>query len=86
MHCTISKERNHENAFAVCILPTPEFPMDKPSKCYVQKLAVIAANDDKGAWGFVTLKEDEKDCIGFAMMQFRAETGRWYWCELYKDE
>lgn len=84
MNCTISKERTHTNAFAVCLLPTPEFPTDKPTKKYVQKFAIIAANDDKGAWGFVTLTEEEKHCIGFTMLQSKPETGRWYWCELYK--
>lgn len=86
MHCVISEERNHEKAFAVCLLLAPEFPTDAPLKKYTQTLIIIAANNDKGAWEFVTITKPQKDCIGFEMMQFGADIGKWYWCELHEYE
>ena len=82
-NCSISKERNHKKAFAVCLLHTPDFPTNTALQDGVNKLAVVAATDNNNVWSFITLTREEKHCIGFAMLEFTVDVGKWYWCELY---
>lgn len=86
MHCKITKTREHKTAFAVMLRNTPPFPDDKPLKNGVKKFAIIAANDNKNAWGWVSLSKKEKELIGDALLENDAIVDQWYWCELYFGE
>jgi hypothetical protein len=52
----------------------------------VTRYAVVAAMDDKGAWGYVDLNREWKDVIGQAMLDLGCREEQWYWCEYYEDE
>ena len=84
MKCIITSNKEKTESFAVCLLRTPYFPTKLPLKQGVFNMAVIAANDDNGAWGFITLAKEEKDVIGSKLLEVKAEYNKWYWCELYE--
>ena len=83
--CKISKEREHPNAFAVMRMEVPDFPSTLPTLPNVARplTAILAANDDGDAWGFVSLSIPEKVCIGDALENGAADWGVWYYCQLY---
>lgn len=75
-----------EKRFAVMLHPAPLFPDSQPPKTGVEPLAVFAANDDNGGWGWVNLNQEEKDCIGQGLLDSDAEIGKWYWCVLWEQQ
>lgn len=85
--CKITKTREVNHAFAVMVIAVPSLPDDKPCKDIVRipLLAVIAANDDGGKWGFVNLNQDEKHCIGDMLLDLEIPVGEWVYCELYES-
>lgn len=88
MKCNLSLDRQllHDNAFAVCLLEVPPFPppiTDMLEDSY--PYAVIAANDDKDAWGYVCLNQDWKNTIGETMLNLGCAINTWYWCEFFDD-
>ena len=85
MQFEISEERK-ENAFAVCFVPAPMFPDRKPVKDGVNRLVVVAANDDGGKWGFVALEKGEKEMIGDLLLKMEAPTDTWFWCQDFGRE
>ena len=80
MQFEISEERK-ENAFAVCFICAPEFPDRKPYKPGVNRLVVVAANDDGGKWGFIILTKEEKELIGDQLLEMEAPVDTWFWCQ-----
>lgn len=84
--CKITQARMHSNAFLVMRMRVPIFPGDLPILPVVAQplTAIIAANDDEGAWGFVALTSEEKFCIGGVLEDMGAEWDTWYYCELYE--
>lgn len=83
--CEIHKTRKNENSFVVALLSVPAFPGDLPHKRTVRYplQAVIAANDDDGAWGFVSLDGKQKHCIGDKLNELGIPVGKWMYCNLY---
>jgi hypothetical protein len=83
MTATISTERSHPSSFAVMLRNAPPFPDGKDTKPIdVQPLAVIAANDDGGKWGWASLDQEEKNIVGDALVAYGAGVDTWYWCLL----
>lgn len=85
MEAIIAATRPDETYFAVMLRHAPSFPDEGDVKPIdVQPLAVVAANNDNGGWGWATLDEAEKDVVGDALLNFGASVDVWHWCQLKK--
>ena len=72
--------------FAVCLLPTLDFPGDGRIYKGVHQTAVCCATDsdpdgsDEKVWSWIIIDSDEKQIIGEAMVAHSCELSKWYWC------
>lgn len=87
--CEINDVRKNDFSFAVALLDVPPLPYPAgPIADFVYQplRAVAAASDAGGEWSFCNLNQQEKDCIGDALVEYRAEVDKWYWCNLFDHE
>ena len=78
--------KNCDDSFLVCLIETPKFPDGYEMHDGFHNLAVAAAYIDDGKLKWTTLNEDEKNCVGDAMIDSNCDFGTWYWCDLFEKE
>ena len=84
--CKITNGKNTKDAFLVALIEVPKFPDEKALSGIVREplSAVIAATDDDDARTFLALDNDEKHCIGDALVEHGAGFGIWKYCEIFE--
>lgn len=85
--CAIWPTRVSEGAFAVMRMHAPDFPDNQPHIPDISNplTVIIAANDDGGKWGYVSLSPAEKAVIGDVMSIKEIPYGVWHYCELFEQ-
>lgn len=88
MRYEITKEKDSVNAFAICLVPVPLFPIQADNISPVVRsplLAVVGAVLDNDGWSFINLTTDEKHAIGDLMLKHGAIENEWFWCKQFKE-
>ena len=83
----VTKEKDDVNAFPVCLVDVPAFPVDPGNISDVVRtplLAVVGAVLGDDGWSFANFSKDEKHAIGDLMLEKGASVGEWLWCKQFK--